>query len=140
MMIKLKPMGDHFKSRRSEMGLSLKEIENATSIRMNHVKAIEEDNIHNMIPCVYARGFIKQYAIFLGIEANDTIEKNISVLDGIKKMMPPKIDGFSYDIGDLDVRGNKGKNVKWLPNAMWIGFSMLMILFAWYLARYFEVV
>ncbi len=139
MSIPLKPMGEFFKSRRSEMGLSLKEVENSTSIRMSHIKAIEEDTIQNMIALVYARGFVKQYAHFLGIEENDIIETNLSILDGVKKSVSSRTEHFPYHIGDLEVRGNKGKNVKWLPNMMWIAVAFGMIFFAWYLARFFEV-
>ena len=61
-------MGDLFRSKREEMSLSLKEIENATSIRILYLQAIEEGRIHQFLSSVYALGFIRQYGQFLGFE------------------------------------------------------------------------
>jgi len=67
-----KEIGEMLKEKRRELNLSLKEAENATSIRMGHLKAIEEGDMDQLISSVYAQGFIRQYATFLGFDENRT--------------------------------------------------------------------
>ena len=57
-------LGMVFAERRKEKHLSLKEIENALSIRISHLQAIEEGEIGKLISPIYAQGFIKKYALF----------------------------------------------------------------------------
>ena len=64
----LKKIGDKFRSKREEMSLTLKEVENATSIRMLYLQAIEEGRVTQFLSTVYALGFIRQYASFLGFD------------------------------------------------------------------------
>ncbi len=71
----LKIIGDSLKSRRNELNLTLKEAENATSIRLPHLQAIEEGEMSKLISPVYAQGFIKQYAAFLGVDGDGLIRK-----------------------------------------------------------------
>src|SRR5688500_12431437 len=109
---KMRSIGDTFKQRRKEMNLTLKEVENGTSIRLSYLQCIEEGEMGKLISPVYAQGFIKQYASFLGIDGDRMIKDNIEVFR-------PEAQEFSYGIGTLEVRGNPGAGVKWFPNAIW---------------------
>ena len=62
----VKKLGESFRVKREEMNLTLKEVENATSIRMMYLQAIEEGKVQQFLSNVYALGFIRQYASFLG--------------------------------------------------------------------------
>lgn len=126
-------VGEVFKQRRQEMNLSLKEIENATSIRVAHLQAIEEGEMSKLISPVYAQGFVRQYANYLGIDA-DKLVKEYS-----QQFKRPDPQDFAYGIGTLEMRGNPGGGVKWLPNLLWILISVGVVVGAWYLARYLEV-
>lgn len=127
-------VGELFKQKRKERNLSLKEAENATSIRVNYLQAIETGEISKLISPIYAQGFIKQYASFLGLDG-DIILKEHPELFG-----RPQPQEFAYGIGTLEVRDNPGAGVKWLPNSIWIlAFTASMIV-AWWLARYLEVI
>jgi transcriptional regulator with XRE-family HTH domain len=130
----VKSVGDIFKQRRKEMNLSLKEVENATSIRMGYLQAIEEGEMNKLISPIYAQGFVKQYAAFLGVDAEHIIKDNPEIFF---RSGPPE---FSYGIGTLEVRGNPGAGIKWLPNALWIGIFIAILAFSWFLARYLEVI
>ena len=140
--VDLKSIGEVFKTKRHELGISLKEAENATSIRMSYLQAIEEGEVHGLIAHVYAEGFIKHYAIFLGLGDDHDIMESLTVLNDISAAESSKISqkqDFACNLGAIEVRGNPGRNVKWLPNIAWIGVSVLMIIAAWYLAKFFEV-
>lgn len=129
----MKTIGEAFKQRRKEMNLSLKEVENSTSIRMNYLQSIEEGEVHKLISPVYAHGFVKQYAAFLGVDGEKIINEHPRIFSR------PTPQEFAYGIGTLEVRGNPGAGIKWFPNAIWIGAFVGIALVAWMMARYFEI-
>jgi len=132
----LKAIGDQLKKRRTELNLSLKEAENATSIRQNHLQSIEEGNMDKLISPVYAQGFVKQYAAFLGLDGEKIIRDHVEIFNKTSFRFSPE---KYYDIGSLEIRGNPGSGVKWMPNIAW-GIAFLAVLaFGWYLAKFFEI-
>ena len=131
----LKRVGDLFKLKRKEMSLSLKEVENSTSIRSTYLEAIEEGQISEYISGVYALGFIKQYAQFLGFDIEGMIQQNPAAF-----RMPAEKHEFSYGIGTLEVRGSTGGGVKWLPNLIWATAAVLVLVAGWYLAKFLGIV
>ncbi len=131
----MKKFGELFKSKRKELNLSLKEVENATSIRVNHLESIEEGKGEAFLSPVYMLGFMRQYATFLGLDGDKLLEENPEVL----KLTQDKQD-FAYGIGTLEVRGSMGGGVKWLPNLIWASVTVLVIVGAYYLAKYLGVI
>lgn len=131
----LKRVGTLFKSKRKELNLTLKEVENSTSIRSSYLEAIEDGRIQQFISGVYALGFMKQYANFLGIDMDTMIRENPQVF-----RMPAEKHEFSYGIGTLEVRGSMGGGVKWLPNLLWAAAAALVLVVAWYLAKFLGVI
>lgn len=134
MTTKYEHIGEVFKQRREERNVSLKEAENATSIRMSYLHAIEQGELNKLISPVYAQGFFKQYAIFLDLDSDEILKKYPEALTQFQEQ------DFAYGIGTLEVRDNPSNGVKWLPNAMWISAFVLLIVISWYLARFLEVV
>jgi cytoskeletal protein RodZ len=130
----MKTLGETFKIRRKEMNISLKEAENATSVRASYLNAIEEGDVSKLISPVYAQGFVKQYAIFLGMDS-DKIAKDYPLI-----FSRPEAQEFSYGIGTLEVRGNPGAGVKWFPNVMWVIATVAVVVAAWYLSRFFDLI
>jgi cytoskeletal protein RodZ len=131
---KMKNIGEVFRQRRKEMNLSLKEVENATSIRLNHLQAIEDGEMGKLISPVYAQGFVKQYASFLGIDGERVVRDNSDVF------ARGDAQEFSYGIGTLEMRGNPGAGVKWFPNLIWVVTFVGTLIAAWYLARFFDLI
>ncbi len=127
----LKRVGSLFKSKRKELNLTLKEVENSTSIRSSYLEAIEDGRVQQFVSGVYALGFMKQYANFLDIDMDTMIRENPHVF-----RMPAEKHEFSYGIGTLEVRGSMGGGVKWLPNLLWAGAAALVLVVAWYLAKF----
>lgn len=130
----MKNIGEIFKQRRKEMNLTLKEAENATSIRMSYLQSIEDGEVNKLISPVYAQGFVKQYAAFLGVDGEKIIREHPEIFNR------HAAHNFDYGIGTLEVRGNPGAGIKWFPNAMWIVTFILILVVAWYMARFFDVV
>lgn len=130
----LKKMGDVFRNKREEMKLTLKEIENATSIRTIYLQAIEDGQISHFISNAYAIGFIRQYANFLGFDGEKMIREN----PGAFHLSTEKQD-FVYGIGTLEMRGAPHGGVRWMPNLLWGGAFVLIAIGAWYFARFLGI-
>jgi cytoskeletal protein RodZ len=126
----VKELGGLLKAKRVELKLSLKEIENSTSIRTGYLEAIEEGKIDQFVSGIYAQGFMKQYASFLGFDTEDLARSFPSAFH-----VATEKHEFSYGIGTLEVRGNAGGGVKWLPILLWSGLASLILVLAWYLAK-----
>lgn len=128
-------LGSIIKRRREERGLSLKEIENATSIRFGYLQAIEEGHLGKLISPIYAQGFITKYAAFLELDPDKLLRDHPYVMKILSEKIP-EVQDFTLGIGTLEVRGSPGGEVKWLPNLVWVGASVIAILLGWFLARY----
>ena len=126
-----KNLGDLFRTKREEMSLSLKEVENAISIRKSYLKAIEENDIEKYISAVYASGFIKQYANFLGFDGNKIVAEDVKTANMNKKAK----EDFSFGIGTLEMRQLPQTNVKWMPNLLWTGLGIAILVFAYLFAK-----
>lgn len=130
----LKRVGEILRSKRQEKNLSLKEVENATSVRQSFLAAIEEGSIADQLSSIYVQGFLKQYATFLGFEAEKFVKEHAAAF-----RMPPEKHEFSYGIGTLETRGSQSGGVKWLPNLLWAGLSAVILTAAWFLVKFLGI-
>jgi cytoskeletal protein RodZ len=126
----IKRMGESFRLKREEMSLSLKEVENATSIRIMYLQAIEEGRVQQFLSTVYALGFIRQYASFLGFD-----QERLSKDYPEAFRMPSEKQDFAYGIGTLEARGSPQGGVRWLPNLVWSVGVVLIGAAAWYFGK-----
>jgi len=60
---------------RKDKGLSLEEAERATKIRKRYLDGLERDDYSVLPDAVYARGFLKTYANFLGLDGDGLSEE-----------------------------------------------------------------
>lgn len=95
-----KVIGEMFQKKRKEMHLSLKEVENGTSIRQTYLQAIEDGSVMDSLSYVYALGFIKQYAIFLGFDPDQLTQTYPKAF----RVMRDQNHEFAYGIGTLEMR------------------------------------
>ncbi|MEN6411164.1 MAG: RodZ domain-containing protein [Veillonellales bacterium] len=69
----MQTVGQALRSEREKKNLTIKDIEAATSIRSLYINAIEEDN-YKVIPGeVYLKGFIRNYANYLGLNGEEMV-------------------------------------------------------------------
>lgn len=126
-------IGDTLRQKRKELNVSLKEAENATSIRIGYLQALEDGEMAKLISPVYAQGFFKQYASFLGIDGEKIIREHPGMFNRLESQE------FDYGIGTLEVRGQPGGGVKWFPNSLWVIGFVCALIAAWYFARFLGV-
>lgn len=132
--LEINTLGAKFKKRRNEMNLTLKEIESATSIRLNYLQAIEDNKVQHLISPVYAQGFMRQYATFLGIDPEKIMREHPEIFQ------KAAAQEFSYGIGTLEMRNTHSSSGKGVSNVVWGGLLVVVVLAAWYLASLFEVI
>ncbi|MGI8865693.1 MAG: helix-turn-helix domain-containing protein, partial [Rubrobacteraceae bacterium] len=53
---------------RTEKGLSLDDVEQATKIRKRYIEGLERDDYTVLPDAVYVQGFLKTYANYLGLD------------------------------------------------------------------------
>jgi cytoskeletal protein RodZ len=126
----MKKMGDKFRGKREEMSLTLKEVENATSIRILYLQAIEEGKVDHFLSPAYALGFLRQYGSFLGFDMDKLVKEQPDAF----RLAPEKQD-FAYGIGTLEMRGSPHGGVRWVPNLLWGSAILLLGICAYFFAR-----
>jgi len=67
-------LGDLFHKRRTELKLSLDQIERSTHIRKKYLKLIEAGDYGNLANDVYTRGYVKNYADHLGFDTKEILK------------------------------------------------------------------
>ncbi len=68
-------MGERLRARRVERGYTLAQSAAATHILERYLAALEDGDHQNLPGDVYARGFIRNYAVFLQLPADEIIEQ-----------------------------------------------------------------
>lgn len=68
-------VGYTLRQERERQNLSIEDIEQGTSIRALYIEAIENGEYNKLPGTVYTKGFIKNYAKFLGLDADDMVKK-----------------------------------------------------------------
>lgn len=85
----MKSVGESLRQKREERGLSLKDVELALSIRVKYLAALEDEN-YNVIPGeVYVKGFLRNYANFLGLNGEEIVQL---YKDAVQPNLTPKTE------------------------------------------------
>lgn len=134
MNTEMKKIGELFEAKRREKSLSLKDVENATSIRSSYLEAIEKGEVEKFLSTVYFLGFIRQYATYLEIDVETLMKQHPELFQRKEE----KHD-FAYGIGTLEMRGSMGGGVKWLPNLLYGGAFVVLLIAAYYFAKFVGV-
>jgi cytoskeleton protein RodZ len=63
-------LGQALAARREERGLSIEQVATATRVRAEYLRALESDEIGRVVAPVYAKGYLRAYATYLGLDAD----------------------------------------------------------------------
>lgn len=69
----MRTVGEILKERRLAKGFTLAEVEKATKIREKFLLAIENDDNKELPSISYAKGFVKNYSEFVGLNSSDVL-------------------------------------------------------------------
>lgn len=77
----LQTLGALLRERREQRGASLADVEKATRIRQKYLAALEADEWHLLPGEVVGRGFLRNYANFLRLDADSLLERRRAATD-----------------------------------------------------------
>jgi len=119
--------GELLRHARAYKGVSLREAERATKINRHHLAALEREEFEDLPPLIYARGLVKNYAQYLGLDP-------VAVLAQFEEVHGQRSGGFRV------VQAVKPLRVPshWAPNFAIIAFMVIMaaVIFAWVYSAY----
>ncbi len=77
----MQALGAYLRERREAMGVTLAEVEVATRIRQKYLSALEADEWYLLPGEVVGRGFLRNYADYLGLDPSEVMERRRAVTD-----------------------------------------------------------
>jgi transcriptional regulator with XRE-family HTH domain len=91
----LASFGEELRREREIRGISLKEIADATKISKRFLEAIER-NDHTTLPApVFTRGFVREYARYVGLAAEDMVNRyNFAAANDDRIEKPPQVEKY----------------------------------------------
>ena len=69
------PIGESLHEARARRGIELIDVERATKIRVEYLRAMEEERWELLPGAAYARGFLRTYGNFLGLDGQALVEE-----------------------------------------------------------------
>ncbi|WP_315437008.1 RodZ domain-containing protein [uncultured Selenomonas sp.] len=82
-------VGDILRREREKQGLTIADIEKGTSIRGLYIEHIERGNIAELPGLVYAKGFVRNYAKFLNLDAEPLVQQFAEENGSMSAPAPP---------------------------------------------------
>jgi cytoskeletal protein RodZ len=142
-------IGSLLRERREAIGASLAEVEAATKIRQKYLSAIESDEWQLLPGEIIGRGFLRNYANYLGVEANEVVERRRAIVDpglatalvntsaGAK--LPPARE-VDYRPREMDLRDDsqeeEQQQIRLAPYLRAVLALLLVALLSWSLFQY----
>ena len=81
-------VGDILRKERERQKLTLADIERGTSIRSLYIEHIEQGNLKGLPGMVYAKGFVRNYAAFLHLDAEQMVQQFVAEHDSTPAQVP----------------------------------------------------
>lgn len=113
-------IGARLSQGRRAMGVTLADAERATKVRAKYLHALEEDD-YSKIPDAYARGFLRNYADYLGLDAGELLRQHRV------EHPPPPIQGMPEPLDDLGPRHGGVPRQVW----RWLGIGAAALVAFW---------
>lgn len=114
----METVGALLRAERERKGLTIKDIEQGTSIRALYLTAIEEDRYEVIPGEVYLKGFIRNYANFLGMNGQqivDVYRESRSDFEAPKDELPVQPKRSTQE--KLKSQRNSSSSIKWVAFA-----------------------
>jgi cytoskeleton protein RodZ len=115
-------VGQLLQEARQQKGVSLEQVEEATRIRQKFLKALEEENYTALPAEAYVKGFLRNYALYLGLDP----EEVLALYEGrdVKGKAAPARPGF-FEPMDISLAAPP-----WLTPDLVIGALLIVALLA----------
>ncbi|MFO7801847.1 MAG: helix-turn-helix domain-containing protein [Desulfovermiculus sp.] len=114
-------LGAYLKEERERQGLSLEDVQQKTKISLSSLEAIEEGRINELPHPVYAKGFIKNYAHYLGLNAEE-LAGTFAQKAGIDEEFEDETEHLQHELTPARTRS------KWTLISILISLVLLVVL------------
>ncbi len=123
----MRTVGEILLAKRNQLGLNLEEVEKETKIRQKYLEAIEKNNYAFFSESTTVKGFIRNYALTLGLSAENLLAIfRRDFAENEKGQIIPR--GFNKEIEE--------KSLHWTPKAtFFLLISLLVLSFSFFFAR-----
>jgi len=92
----LASFGEELRREREIRGISLKEISDATKISKRFLEAIERNDHHTLPAPVFTRGFVREYARYVGLNAEEMVNRyNFAAANDDRIEKPPQVEKYA---------------------------------------------
>jgi cytoskeleton protein RodZ len=113
---------------REQLGLSLEEAERSTRIRTHHLQALENGDLESLPSSVQARGFLGNYADFLGLDVDDILLKYAEGLQSRRsRSRPVEILSAAKSNNSVQVRSRRPR---WLSSDLFVAAVIILAVLA----------
>lgn len=117
--------GSWLRQQREIRNINLREISDNTKIGMRYLEALEEDRFEVLPAPIFAKGFLREYAKYVGLDADEVVNYYLAAEQrrraelGIEEPPPPRTPPRASVVPQAD--GRKG---------LWIGLAVVVLLVA----------
>ena len=115
-------LGQLLQEARRQKGVSLEQVEEVTRIRQKFLKALEEENFRALPTETYVKGFLRNYALYLGLDPKEVIA--LYEGRGVEDKAAPPQPGFFQPM-DVSLAAPS-----WLTPDLVIGALLILVLLA----------
>lgn len=100
-------LGTLLRNARESKKIILEDIATKTKININILRAIEEDDIENLPNIAYLKGFVKNFAKFVGVDPNQAIQSMEDTLQIKKETPTPQNHSAEENVIDAHQMGSE---------------------------------
>ena len=124
-----RPLGEWLRKRREELGISLEQAETSTRIRRQYLEALESQQFDGLPDPVVGRGFLRNYASFLGLDPKEAVDR-FSLIAAPPQPESVSVEGptpfTSGPMRPVALHGIPGRHSRWV----WIAGLILVVVVA----------
>ena len=71
--VSVESLGRHLREQREAKGITLEQISRVSNISVSYLRALEEEHYHTLPAPTFAIGFLRQYALCIGLDPEDVV-------------------------------------------------------------------
>ncbi|MGD8603797.1 MAG: DUF4115 domain-containing protein [Anaerolineales bacterium] len=116
-------IGKTLREARETLGLTLEEVERVTRIRTYHLEALEEGNFEELPSPVQVRGFLHNYAEFLGLDTDQIL---LRYAEGLQQKHRTRPAGTLEQPGTRPTVQVRSRRPRWLTSDLFISAGIVL--------------
>jgi cytoskeletal protein RodZ len=124
-------LGEEFRAAREARHLSLSDVSEQIHIRSVYLQSIESEDWSSIAAPVYARGFIRSYARFLGLDSDSAVER-------LNEMLSENATRSHEPASPKPIRTRRGAKASSPSLWLWLSLAVAVVLVLFVGYKYFN--